>query len=52
MPYFRFCKKCGESFHPVGKYSKFCDKCKRGNFLVAIERFWKGKTKKKKVKKK
>jgi len=50
MPYFRYCKKCGESFHPDGKYCKFCDKCRGKNFLVAVKRFWKCKTKKKKDK--
>lgn len=27
--YFRFCKRCGEKYIPTGKYSRFCEECKK-----------------------
>jgi len=28
MPYIRPCKRCNELYQPIGKFQKFCDRCK------------------------
>ena len=38
----RICERCGESFEPIGRTNKYCNKCKRNNTcfldsLIAIQ---------------
>ena len=40
MTFFKYCRKCGDRFSPLSKYSKLCDPCRKEvknvNFIKMI----------------
>lgn len=36
--FFRFCEDCKEKFRPIGRCSKYCEKCQRKHFIQAANK--------------